>query len=425
MRPVYDMSGFRDARRVARRSEEESAAADVEPAAAPADAEKLSLGELVVGDVYKGIVKGVVNFGAFVDIGAEKDGLLHVSDFGERGFVADASKFFSVGQEVEVRLKSVESGSGRIALEANKEKEVRIALEDLVVGSQVEGKIRGVASFGAFVDIGAESDGLLHISQLKGFVEDINTELKAGDTISVRVASVDTASKKVGLSMREAGEAGARKPREKQDISKYTSMGFEEKIEGTVVGIERYGAFVQLEDGIRGLLPISHMTEGRLESVESMMKKGDTIKVAVLQANPEDGKISFTLIDPASAPKREKRDGGDEKRGGGGSEANYFEDVTSALKPNEVVSTAVKTYDEAPYRTALGGALEMAGLKMSDNARNILKQHHDTLYEGVFAAQKAAVEEEAAAKAAAETEAVAAAAAAEAEEKADEEPVAA
>merc|ERR1712054_421075 len=100
-----------------------------------------------------GRVKGVVNFGAFVDIGAEKDGLLHVSDLGEAGYIPDASKFVSVGDEIEVKVKSVDAASQKLSLEANKA--ARTLLSDLSIGGMVEGKIRNVASFGAFVDIGA------------------------------------------------------------------------------------------------------------------------------------------------------------------------------------------------------------------------------------------------------------------------------
>eukprot|EP00466_Bigelowiella_natans_P012299 jgi/Bigna1/86019/estExt_fgenesh1_pg.C_70273 len=334
----------------------------------------LALDQLVVGDVYKGRVKGVVNFGAFVDIGAEKDGLLHVSDLGEAGYIPDASKFVSVGDEIEVKIKSVDATSQKLSLEANKA--ARTTLSELPVGQTIEGKIRNVASFGAFVDIGAEKDGLLHISQMEGFVENINDVLKEGDSVTVRISGVDTENGKITLSQREEGSSSARKPRQKQDITKYADMKFEDKIKGEVVGIEPYGAFIQLEDGVRGLLPISYMAEGRIDRVESVMSMGQTIECAVLQANVRDGKLSLTLVDPATVAEKPKRDDQGGRPGGRGQvlTSSKFSKLTATLAP----------YDEAPFMTQIGGAFAAAGIVMSDNAKAVLRERVNTEFGANF-----------------------------------------
>mmetsp|Transcript_17625 Transcript_17625/g.24606 ORF Transcript_17625/g.24606 Transcript_17625/m.24606 type:complete len:295 (+) Transcript_17625:215-1099(+) len=293
----------------------------------------------------------------------------------------------------------------------------------------IEGKIRNVASFGAFVDIGAEKDGLLHISQLEGFVENINDVLKEGDSITVRLSGVDTEKGKITLSMREEGSSSARKPRQKQDITKYADMKFEDKIKGEVVGIEPYGAFIQLEDGVRGLLPISYMAEGRIDRVESVMSMGQTIECAVLQANVRDGKLSLTLVDPATVPDKPKREdqGG---RPGGRGQGSYFEQVLKVnSNPGRVIATAAQPYDEAPFMTQIGGAFAAAGIVMSDNAKAVLRERVNTEFGANFQ-EREEIEKAVAAKE--KEEAVAAVAAAAEAEAADaneaaatEEPVAA
>jgi len=377
------------------RAEELESAAEEPAVEAEAEAPKaaMTLNDLVIGDVYKGKVRGVVTFGAFVDIGAEKDGLLHVSDFGEAGYISDASKIISVGQEVEVRIKSVEPSSQKLSLEMNVA--ARIPLGDLEIGSQVEGTIRNVASFGAFVDVGAEKDGLLHISQLEGFVEDINTVLKAGEKVNVRIAAVDMKGGKITLSQKAEGAGSTRRPRSKQDLSKYTDMKFEDKVSGTVVGIEPYGAFVELEDGTRGLLPISYMDEGRIEKVEDKVKMGETVEMSVLQANTNDGKISFTLVDPSKiASKSNAKGEGGAPRVRSGGRVSYFEEVVKVATPGRVVATSAQTYDDAPYLSTFGGAFAAAGIQMSDNARAVLRDRVNAEMADAFASRAAAEEYE-------------------------------
>merc|ERR1712146_542178 len=184
-------------------------------------------------------------------------------------------------------------------------------------------------------------------------------------------------------------------------------MKFEDKIKGEVVGIEPYGAFIQFEDGVRGLLPISYMAEGRIDRVESVMSMGQTIECAVLQANVRDGKLSLTLIDPATVadkPKREDQGG----RPGGRGQGSYYEQVIKVnSNPGRVIATAAQPYDTAPFMTQLGGAFAAAGIAMSDNAKAVLRERVNAEYGSNFQEK-----EEAAA-------AVAAAAEAEAAEAAD------
>eukprot|EP00468_Gymnochlora_sp_CCMP2014_P010884 CAMPEP_0167751668 /NCGR_PEP_ID=MMETSP0110_2-20121227/6710_1 /TAXON_ID=629695 /ORGANISM="Gymnochlora sp., Strain CCMP2014" /LENGTH=518 /DNA_ID=CAMNT_0007637197 /DNA_START=21 /DNA_END=1577 /DNA_ORIENTATION=+ len=399
----------------------------VSEAVQEAEAEpQLLLNDLEIGAVYQGKVKGVVSFGAFVDIGAEKDGLLHVSDLGETGYIADAGKFLKVGQDVEVRVKSVDPVNSKLSLEANKE--ARTKLSDLQVGSMIEGKVRNVAPFGAFVDIGAEKDGLLHISQLEGYVEDINKVLSEGQELTVRLAGVDISNGKITLSMREEG-APQRRTRQKQDLSKYQNTKFADKYEGKVVGVEAYGAFVELEDGTRGLLPISYMVDGRLEKVEDLMNVGDTISVSVLQANDDSGKISFTLIEPreqqidysdediekegSSSPGRVKR----ERPARPGDRQSFYEEMLGSYNPGKVVLQSTTSYDESPYLGTLGGAFAKAGIKMSDKAKSVLRERDNEKFSQLYSTRQMiqkAIENQSEEEAAA---AVAAAAEAEAESK--------
>ncbi|GAB5368553.1 hypothetical protein AAMO2058_001329300 [Amorphochlora amoebiformis] len=381
---------------------EEASPPEVQPTAEAAEEEsKTLLKDLSVGDVVMGTVKGVVSFGAFLDIGAEKDGLLHVSDFGETGFIADASKFMKVGQQVEVKVKSVDVATQKLSLQANRE--ARTSLDDLEIGSTVTGRIRNVQSFGGFVDIGAEKDGLLHISQLEGFVADINDVLKEGQEVKVRVTAVDKQNGKITLSMREEGSSSGRKPRQKQDISSYVGRSFDDK----------------LEDGIRGLLPISFMSEGRIEKVDDIMKIGDTISVSVLSANTNDGKLSFTLIEPKT---QDHKDDGDRKQKspGGDRQSSYYDEITASYNSGATIAVSTEAFDNKGYVGVFGKAFQSAGFKMSEKAKNVLKDRFQGEHKALFEQRDLILKEDEAASKAVEHEAVAKAAEEGAAEVADD-----
>eukprot|EP00897_Mesotaenium_endlicherianum_P003255 jgi/Mesen1/2958/ME000176S01999 len=207
-------------------------------------------------------------------------------------------------------------------------RKITVKLEDLQTGQALQGKVRAVQSYGAFVDIGAYTDGLVHISELQnGFVDKVEDIVSVGQEVNVWVKEVDTLKGRVALTMRDraneveeekagssgSGEARSRAPlaegeggrpvnrakiagrvRKSQDDQK-PAHGFKkgQKVKGTVKNIAGYGAFIELADGVEGLLHGSEITEGGVQFIESVLTVGQEVEVKILKV--ERTRISLTM----------------------------------------------------------------------------------------------------------------------------------
>ncbi len=160
-----------------------------------------ALSNIKVGDTIDGTIIGLAPFGAFVDIGVGKDGLVHISELSEQR-VEKPEDAVQVHQQYPFKVLEIDPDGNRISLSLRRAQRVQ-KMQQLNPGQIIEGKVSGMAPFGAFVDIGVGRDGLVHISQLSenhvGKVEDV---VKEGDTVSVRVLEVDPQSKRISLTMR-------------------------------------------------------------------------------------------------------------------------------------------------------------------------------------------------------------------------------
>jgi len=172
-----------------------------EKRAAPPGIERLKAGTQVKGKVRK-----VVDFGAFVDIGVGRDGLIHISALKRAGIDGQ----IRTGQVLDVVVRRVNVENNRISLVVPRPKgETKTRLQDLRVDSVVAGRVVRLVDFGAFVDVGARVDGLLHVSQLpRGYTNHPSEVLKVGDEIQVRILGVDSRKRRISLSMKEPGSKG-------------------------------------------------------------------------------------------------------------------------------------------------------------------------------------------------------------------------
>jgi ribosomal protein S1 len=183
-------------------SEQDSAQdSSASPADAPQDEEKsFSIHTLKVSQLLSGTVKNITSFGAFVDIGLAQDGLVHISELAKHK-VEKVSDVVSVGEEVEVWVKKVDRKRGRISLTMIKPLARR--LRDISEGEELEGTITRLESYGAFVDIGSERDGLVHISQITHeYIKHPEDELSVGDEIKVKVLKVNRKKRQIDLSIK-------------------------------------------------------------------------------------------------------------------------------------------------------------------------------------------------------------------------------
>ncbi|MCC7018171.1 MAG: S1 RNA-binding domain-containing protein [Ardenticatenales bacterium] len=166
------------------------------------------LAELVVGEKLKGKVVGLSKFGAFVDIGATTDGLVHLTELpGKR--VRTAEEAVSSGDSVEVFVKDVDLDKGRISLSMRPP--VGRPMNGLAVGDVVTGHVTTITKYGAFIDIGSDTEGLVHISEMSsGFVSRPEDIVQAGGEVEVRIKELDVERKRISLSMVGlAGDAAA------------------------------------------------------------------------------------------------------------------------------------------------------------------------------------------------------------------------
>merc|ERR1719387_2751058 len=198
---------------------------------------------------------------------------------------------------------------------AAKPRGARIAIEELEVGSTIEGKIRSVQTYGAFVDLGATTDGLLHVSEMSNdFVKDANEMFKTGDTVSVRVKSVNLEKKQVALSCKDENAAPRGRPARKArpDLSEYADADPKAFVTGKVNTIQSYGAFITLKEGVDGLVHISAIQEGGVSSVEDVLEAGQEVQVRIVSFDKEKRRIGLSM--------KPYVEGGDdaEKSGGGG-----------------------------------------------------------------------------------------------------------
>jgi uncharacterized protein len=173
--------------------------------------------DFTVGEEVECTVLNLATFGAFCDIGATQNALLHISQISNE-FIANIEDKLEVGQKLTVKIKELDQARGRIGLTCREDGgESRAAplrpdakpLADLVIGEEYEGTVKSVQSFGAFVDIGAQKDGLVHISEIANeYIADINEKVSVGQTIKCKIKDVDLGGEKIALSCRDSVEAG-------------------------------------------------------------------------------------------------------------------------------------------------------------------------------------------------------------------------
>lgn len=178
------------------------------------------------GMQIKGKVRKVVDFGAFVDIGVGRDGLVHISALKRAGM----DKKIRAGQVLDIVVRRVDMENGRISLVIpGQRRKPKMPLQDLRVDSVVSGRVVRLVDFGAFVDIGARADGLLHVSQLpSGYASHPREVLHVGDRIRVRILGVDARKRRISLSMRESeGETVLKEAAEAAENRSHMPTAFE------------------------------------------------------------------------------------------------------------------------------------------------------------------------------------------------------
>jgi len=240
--------------------------------------------------VVKGVVRNIREFGAFVDLGGV-DGLLHVSDI-SYARVKDPADVLSEGQELEVKVLKIEKGGERISvgLKQMGPDPWTLVADKLNVGDRLTGTVTRLKDFGAFVEIEPGVEGLIHISEMSWARKVRHPEdlLKVGDTVEVVVLDLKPAGRRIGLGLKQA--LGDPWERAANELLPGTV------IEGQVRNLAKFGAFIEVGEGIEGLLHVSDITgEKRLDHPSEMLKDDQTVKVVVLELDLEKRRLKLGM----------------------------------------------------------------------------------------------------------------------------------
>jgi small subunit ribosomal protein S1 len=239
----------------------------------------------------KGKVTNTTKYGAFIEIEEGVEGLLHISEMSWSKRLKDPSEIMKAGEQVEVVILKVDKANKKISLGykqilANPWDELKSRHPE---GSVVEGVVKNVADFGVFVDIGEEIDGLVHVSDLSWNTRIKNPgELyKKGDRVQAKVLKVDPVAQKFSLGSKHLTEdpwAGSEKRFRKGDL-----------VTGKVTRVADFGAFVEIAEGIEGLVHVSEISREKVESPAAVLKAGDEVGAVVLGVDRANKKVSLSI----------------------------------------------------------------------------------------------------------------------------------
>ena len=248
------------------------------------------LGRIETGKLIKGIVKSIAPFGVFVDLDGI-DGLLHRSDM-SWGKVNHPSEMLAIGDEVETLVIDVDQENERISLGLKqKTTDPWLSVPDKYpVDTIVKGEVVNIVSYGAFVEIEDGVEGLIHVSEMSWTQRNVALSkiVGKGDTVEARVLSLDSVGRRISLSLKQL----AANPWELLE-SKYPK---DTRLSGVVKNLTKFGAFVEIEPGIDGLVHTSDFSWTERNVVPSqILKKGDEVDVVVLEINSAEQRISLSI----------------------------------------------------------------------------------------------------------------------------------
>ena len=245
-----------------------------------------------VNSRVKGKVVSLMSYGAFVALEEGIEGLVHVSEMSWTRRVNHPSELVEVGQEVDVVVLEINKEKLEISL-GMKQTEVNpweLVAEKYPRGSVIEGKVRNLSNYGAFIEIEPGIDGLLHVSDISWTkkVAHPNELYKKGDSVKCVILEVDQEKQRIGLGVKQLTED----PWLEAIPSAYRPGMI---VKGKVTKIANFGVFVELEDGLEGLLHISELSDQKVENPQDVVKPGPEVEVKILRVDTDDRKIALSL----------------------------------------------------------------------------------------------------------------------------------
>ncbi len=297
-----------------------------------------TLDRLAPGTILEGAVVEITDFGVFVNLGGV-DGLVHRSELTYARF-NHPKEVVKLGEHVKVQVIDVDGERDRInlSMKALSSDPWQAAIEKYTIGQRVTGKVTNLTNFGAFVEIESGLEGLIHVSELSWTkrVRHPNEVLKEGDEVEAVILRMDSKDRRISLGLRQTTpDPWSALP------AKYPPGT---PVSGKVTGLTDFGVFMEIEEGIEGLIHISELAHERVTNPSDLFKKGDDIEAVVLNIDPVDQRASLsrkrtlpggppvreegasTGANIPSGPSRAERfstkEGGANRYGGGGNRGN-------------------------------------------------------------------------------------------------------
>ena len=276
------------------------------------------------GTKTRGRVVSLTNYGAFVELEPGVEGLVHVSEMSWTRRVRHPSKLVNVGDEVDVMVLDVNRAAKRISLGMKQvEPDPWYTIDERYrPGNRVQGRVRNLTDFGAFVELEPGVDGLLHISDMSwtrnvGHPSEI---LKKGQEIETQILNVDKENKRISLGLKQI------QPDPWSTVAERYPMGA--RVTGKVVRLTDFGAFVELEPGVDGLLHVSQMSHRPVTRADELVNVGDELSLLVIRVDPTERRIGLSLKELAHAMppvEPEEGTGGGRRRGKGRKSRDDFD----------------------------------------------------------------------------------------------------
>jgi len=258
-----------------------------------------------VGTKVAGKVISIKDYGAFVEIEEGIESLVHVSEMSWTKKIKHPTQIVNVGDSIDAVVLSIDPEKRRISL-GMKQVEPNPwdnLIDKYPVGTKIEGEIKNITDFGLFVGIENDIDGLVHISDISWSkrLKHPGEIYKKGETIQAVVLNLDTANQRFSLGIKQLNEDPWKNISEK--------LMANDHVTGTVTNITDFGAFVELEDGVEGLVHISEITADKDKKADEVLKVGDSVTAKVLNINNDDRKIGLSI--KAFADEKEKMESGE------------------------------------------------------------------------------------------------------------------
>jgi small subunit ribosomal protein S1 len=255
-----------------------------------------------VGTRVKGKVVSLTDYGAFIELEQGVEGLVHVSEMSWTKRVKHPSKLLNPGEPVEAVVLDIDPKAKRISLGMKQiEPNPWTLLEDKYpIGSVIRGEVRNVTDFGIFVGVEDGIDGLVHVSDISWTerVKHPGEKFKKGDVVEAAVLNIDVENERFSLGIKQNQSDPWTTLADRHPVGS--------RLKGKVTKVTDFGAFVEIEPGIEGLVHVSEMRDERVENPHDVVKEGEEVEIKVIDIDPHERKVALSI-------KALSRDGGDDE----------------------------------------------------------------------------------------------------------------